>query len=506
MSTVNRIIKNTLFLYIRMGVSIIFSFFTTRILLQALGASDYGLYNVVAGALSMLGFLSGSLSTATQRFISYAEGEGCIERIKKIFDNSILLHRIIAGIACIVFLLAGLIFFNGVLNIPEERFNVAILVYGCMIFSTIFSITIVPYESVINAHENMLFYSILGIFDVTLKLIIAIAVSYSSFDQLLFYAILMAVESWFFRCVTAWYCKRKYHEVRNIDIYSNKDKTIIKDMASFAGWNVLNIFSGMICLYGLSIIVNHYYGTVTNAALGVATQLSGVLMGLTQNMSKALTPVIVKNEGSGDRNQMIKISLKGCRFSYLVFCFVSLPICFALKPILSLWLKDVPEYTFEFCIIMLISELVEQAYLILSHSISAEGNIKGYCIWRTIANLIALPVTIIVFHYGTLPTASWIVRFFTFVLIGWVVTIVYSKINLGMKLKDYYHEVLRPCALFTILSLFMFIPISILINNFIANTIVLYLISVPLLWFSGFNGNERKLVANNVLKHRKNTL
>lgn len=494
MSIANRVVKNTLFLYVRMAVSIVFSFFTTRILLQSLGESDYGLYNVVAGALSMLGFISGSLSSATQRFISYAEGNGEIQKIKKIFSNAVLIHRFIAVVAVFIFVISGFFFFNGILNIPSDRNIIAVLVYMCMIFSTVYSITIVPYEAIINAHENMLYYSILGIVDATLKLIIAILVYNSSFDHLLFYAIMMALESWMFRTFTVVYCKKHYREVNDLSIKENYNKDVIIQMSSYTGWNTLNIFSGMVCLYGISIIVNHYFGTTVNAALGVATQLSGVLMGLTQNMSKALTPVIVKSEGSGDRYKMRHLSLVGCRFSYLVFCFVCLPICFSLNSILLIWLKQVPHFTYEFCLIMLLSELIEQMYLILSHSISAEGNIKGYCICRSIVNLVSLPVIIFLFEMNCPPTISWMVRFVTYILLGGIITVYYSKKNIGLEIKEYTKKVIFPCIVYTIVSVCCFVTIRHFCEESIFVLFTMYALSLLLIWIAGLKKDERNMI------------
>ena len=155
MSTSQRVIKNTLWLYLRMGTSILVNIFTTRILLQALGASDYGLYNVVGGAISILGFLTASMSSSTQRFISYAEGEGNLDDVKEIFNNALAAHYGVALISGFILALSGFIFFNGVLNIPEGRETVAITIYLCMIISTVFSITVVPYDALLNAHENM---------------------------------------------------------------------------------------------------------------------------------------------------------------------------------------------------------------------------------------------------------------------------------------------------------------------------------------------------------------
>lgn len=378
MSTSQRVVKNTVFLYIRTIVSLFVSVFTTRILLQGLGASDYGLYNVVGGAIAMLGFLSSSMSSTTQRFLSFAEGAGDEEKTGKYFNNSILIHNGLAILMVAIFAVAALFFFNGILNIPEERFSTAIVIYICMLISTVFSITIAPYDAEINAHENMLFYSITGILDVLFKLAIAIAVLYFPNDKLIFYAILMAVESFVLRLICQIYCRIHYKECRHVNLRANYDKQIIKEMTSFAGWNLVNVATGMLSLYGMNIVVNHYFGTTVNAAMGIATQLSGVMMGLSMNMIKAISPVLVKSEGGNQHQRMLEISYVSCKFSYLLFAFFGIPVLIFVSKVLSVWLKDVPEWTESFCVLLIIATLVEQLTVVLYQSILAGGNIKHY--------------------------------------------------------------------------------------------------------------------------------
>ena len=295
-----------------MVVSILVNVFTTNILLRALGASDYGLYNVVGGAVALLNFMSASMSSVTQRFLNYAEGAGDEVKIIKIFNNAKVIHYAIALFTAVFLIGAGFAFFNGILNIPVGREFPAMIVYACLIFSIVFSITITPYDAVLNAHENMLYYSILGIVDVIAKLLIAVAIMYADIDRLILYAVLMAAESWLFRLVTKHYCTKHYTECKPGLISKNIDKKIIQEMSSFAGWNTLNITTGMLSLYGMNIILNHFYGTMANAAMGIATQVTGVLMGVSGNMLKALTPMLVKSEASQQRTKMLDISYIGC--------------------------------------------------------------------------------------------------------------------------------------------------------------------------------------------------
>lgn len=504
MSTANRVIKNTMYLYIRMGASIIVSIFTTRILLQALGASDYGLYNVVAGALSMLGFLSASMSSATQRYISYAEGEGKPNRIKQILNTAIFLHWVLAGIVCILFIIAGFVFFNGVLNIPDGRVSVAIFVYGCLIFSTVFSITITPYDAVLNAHENMLYYSILGIIDVILKLLIAIAILFASWDKLLFYGLLMAVESWLMRTITKFYCIRSYQECKDINWrkYSNRDS--LKEMSSFAGWNMLNISSGMISLYGMNIVINHYFGTLLNAAMGIANQLAGVMLGVSSNMTKAMTPVLVKNEGAHDREKMLSITFIGCKFSFLLFSVFCIPIFFFMPFILDIWLKDVPEWTLLFCRLMIISCLIDQLFVFLYQAIQAQGDVKNYNIIRSVVNILPILITIMLYEMGWKPywvILNWIIFK---VICGGLINLYFTWSTVNLSVISWIKNVFIPCITGAFLSciicyLFKQIPSSSVLSNF-SLLMFAFILCLPIYWMIAISKQEKIIVTSLINK------
>lgn len=500
MSIVNRVIKNTVYLYSRMAVSIVFSFFTTRILLQALGVSDYGLYNVIAGSLAMLGFLSASMSSTTQRFISYVEGEGDLDKIKEIFNNSVFLHNRIALIVVLLFTLGGFVFFNGLLNIPEGRMYVAIAVYVCMIISTTYSIIIVPYDAILNAHENMKYYSILGILDVLAKFIIALLVLYCQcLDQLLLYGLLMAFEARIYQLLTKRYCIANYNEVRELKKkYVNK--SILKKMTFFAGWNMLNISTGMICLYGMNIAINHFFGTKLNAAMGIASQLAGVMMGVSTNMTKALTPVLVKSEGGHERDKMIQLSLIGCKYSYLLFSFFSIPVIFCLKPLLVFWLKDVPEWTDLFCLLLLISTLIEQLFVFLYHSINAQGEVKNYNIVRSILNILPIIIMTIEFSLGFPPYYALINWILFKAIFGGGINLLFANKNFSFPLFKFVIDVLFPCLLATLSTGF----ICYLIRpgdsdtTFLVFTrlVSMLLLSLPIYWSFAFSKDERNMFKN----------
>lgn len=501
MTASQRVIKNTLYLYIRMAVSIVVNIYTTRILLQALGASDYGLYNVVGGAISILGFLTASMSSATQRFISYAKGGGNFDDVKEIFNNALAAHYGVAIISGFILVLSGFIFFNGVLNIPNGRETVAIIIYLCMIASTVFSITVVPYDALLNAHENMKFYSIVGVMDVLFKLAIAGIVFFTHTDKLMLYGILMAAESWLVRLITQQYCKHNYTESQNVDIRTYLKKERLKEMFSFAGWNMANIASGIISLYGMSIVVNHFFGTTLNAALGIATQLSGVMMGISMNMLKAITPVLAKKEGGHHREQTIEISYIGCKFSFLLFAFFCIPTLFFMNRILEIWLHDVPGWTVLFCRILICSSLIEQLFLLLYQTIIAHGEIKQYNIIKSIFNILPILISIIMLEFYKFPPyivlINWCI-FYSF--FGGLINLYYAKVNVGLSVKEFSHRVIGVGLKITIMTGLLNYILSMFQKSLSIEPIALYflsmILSIPLYWKICLTAQERNILLN----------
>lgn len=501
MAVAQRVIKNTMWLYVRMAVSILVNIFTTRILLQALGASDYGLYNVVGGAIAMLGFLTASMSSVTQRFISYTLGEGNEEKLKSIFNNTLCVHYGIAGLSALILILASFIWFNGVLNIPEGREFVAICVYGCLVFSTVYSITIVPYDGVLNAYENMRFYSLVGIFDVIVKFGLAVAVYFATFDQLMLYAVLMALEAWLLRVVTKYYCSHHYDECRCQELRKYFNRRKIRELTSFAGWNMFNLTTLMLSVFGINLIINHFFGTKLNAALGVATQLSGVLMSISMNMIKAITPILVKSEGGHQRENMLKITFVGCKFSFLLFSFFSIPVMFYISEVLDLWLKDVPEWTAVFCILLMISTLIDQLTVFLYQSLQAHGDIKGYSITKGFINILPIVASIFMFSLFNLESYWALINLIIGKgILGGCVNIYYSNRNFSLSIKQFLVKVFLPCLFVIVSTLLIGYCIINVEFNWIVAFVSLSVLSIPVYWLIGLDKQERSIILAVVLK------
>ena len=407
MSTANRVIKNTGYLYAKMGVTMFISLYTTRLILNSLGATDFGIFNIVGGAIAMLGFLNAAMAGATQRFMSYTEGEGNKEKQKSIFNVSVVLHLLISLLVGVVLLIAGYFFFNGILNIPTDRVFAAQVVYGSLIVRTMFTVMTVPYDAVLNAHENMLYYSIVGIIESVLKLIVAFIVVYTLSDKLIVYGILMACIPLITMSIMRVYCHKHYEECI-IQLRKYWHKGLMKEMSSFAGWNLLGSTSTILSGYGLGLVLNHFYGTIANAAQGIANQVSGQLGTFGSSIKKALNPVITKSAGAKDNTLMLRAAITGSKITFFIVTIFFIPVLVDADYILKLWLKTPPQYSNSFCILLLITNILQNLTLFIPQAIASVGKIKKYSLWSSIINFLPVLLTIIGFILGMSPEFLYI--------------------------------------------------------------------------------------------------
>ena len=399
MNSTKRIIINTFFLYGKMAITITVALFSTRIVLNELGVVDFGIFNLVAGVIGMLSFLNAAISASTQRYLSFYLGSGKINKLKAIFNSSILLHLVIGLVVVVLLEIGGVLLFNGILDIPVIRINTAKIIFHFIVISTFFTINSVPFDAVINAHENMLFDAIVGILESLGKLSIAIWLIYTDYDRLIIYGLLFAILTILIQIVKGTYCYVKYEECHT------KFKTyfqwvLFKDMFSFAGWNLFGALSGLGRNQGLAILFNLFYGVVVNAAFGIANQINGLINVFSLNMLKALNPQIVKSEGNGDRVRMLKLSMKASKFSFFLISFFAIPLIFEMPYILKLWLKIIPDYTIIFSQLTLIITLINQLSIGLQTAVQSIGKIKLY---QTVVGgflLLNLPISYFLLRFG----------------------------------------------------------------------------------------------------------
>ena len=496
MQAAKRVAKNTGILYARMAITVFISLYSTRLILAALGVADFGLFNVVGGVISMLGFLNSSMAAATQRFMSFAQGAGDLEKVKRIFNMSTLLHW---GIAILVFLLlevAGYFFFHGILNIAPDRIEVAKLIYQFMVISTLFTVISVPYEAVITSHENMLVYAILGIIEAVLKLGIAFFITYSAQDHLVLYGLLMAILSILLLIIKRIYCLRNYDECE-LNIKSYYDKPLLKEIGGFAGWSLLVSSSSMIGLYGQGIVLNMFFGTIINAAQAIAAQISGQLSVLSNVMRQALNPVISKSEGSGNRELVLKTSIFGSKISFFLLMLTFVPVIIEMPFIFGIWLKKIPDFAIIFCRLLLFRNLIEQSYVTLMSTIAAVGNVKNFYLVISILNVFPLTINYFLFTEGY-PPVSLYTTTLIYSLIKAGVVIYFANITCGLSVKDYLVDVILRCFISLIVVIILIIPFYYLLDSGVIRLIIILLVSTfftpVVLWFIGFSSYDKQKV------------
>lgn len=491
-----RVAINTGFLYVRMAITVFISLYATRLILNALGSEDFGLFNVVGGAVTMLTFLNIAMATATQRFISYAQGEGNYEKQHQIFNVSLVLHFIIAILVVLLLEVAGYFLFNGILTIPTDRIGVAKIIFQFMLVSTFFTIVSVPYDAVINAHENMFLVAVLGIIEAIIKLVIAIYITQTSTDKLISYGLFMAILAIFVLVLRQVYCHKKYKEVQ-INFKKYFSKPLFKEIMSFAGWSLMGTTSSVIASYGQGIVINMFFGTIVNAAQGIANQVSGQLGAFSGTMLKALNPLIAKSEGAGNRALMIEAAMFGSKTSFFLLMLTFIPVIIEMPYIFNLWLKNVPDFTVIFCRLLLIRNLIEQMYATLTNTISAVGNIRRFQIVASVLYFLPILVSYFIFklHY---PAYSLYIVFLVFSILTSVVVIYFAKVNFNLSIFDYFKIVVSPSiGSFIFAFIFTLIPYYLMDPGFIRFILVSIMSTISsfiAIWFIGFSADERKKI------------
>lgn len=505
MSDNKRIAKNTMFLYFRMLLSMVVSLYTARVVLNALGASDYGLYNVVGGVITILSVLTVLVSSGTQRFLNYEMGQDAhISRLKEIFTASLTIYFIIYVIIFVLAETVGLWFVNTKLVIPTDRLFAANVVYQLTIVQMLLSFIQSTYTSAILAHERMDVYGYVGVGEPLLRLILISLLPFCGYDKMIAYSLIVFIMGF---CVTAFYiyfCRKNFDECR---FQISRNITQMKKMLSFTAWNLLEAFSNTLSGQGLNILLNLFFGPVVNAARAVAFQVNNAVHGFASNFLIAMFPQITKNYAAGNTKDYYDLMIRGGKFAFIVLSVLMIPILINAEYILALWLKNPPENSAFFVILVLISELIRMTSEPLYTGIQATGNIKKYQIVTNVVSLLNLPVSFILLKVFKEPT----IVFYTTICVS--VLFVLSRMYFIHKLTafpscKYAAMLLFKCILpFFIAYIPMLLLNSLLTTDFYSFIIVSV---IALCWtclifcFVSFNKQERSFIIGLIFKKNGN--
>jgi len=496
-----RIAKNTLMLYIRMMLVMLISLYTSRIVLEILGVDDYGIYNVVGGVVSMFVFLNSALGSTTSRFMAFSLGKENIVQLKKNFRSAFTIHIFFSFVILILLETIGVWFLNFKLVIPAERLYAANWVLQFSIFSSVISIIQVPLTASIIAHERMTIYAYIGIFDVTMKLLVVFLLTNSEFDKLITYGFLLATISLFLFIIYNIYCKIKFFEYDPRFFF---EKTLFKEMLSFSGWSFIGSFSSIMKFQGINIMLNVFYGPAVNAARGIAYQVGFAVGSLTQNFTIAINPQIIKSYANGEISTMISLLIRGAKFSYFLLLLIGLPLILETEFILDLWLVDVPNYAVIFTRLVVINSLIESFMFVMGASIQATGKIRWYQIVVGGFLLLNLPVSYFFLKMGYPPQTTLVISIIL-AFIALMLRVVFIKRQIPeLQVNQFVNKVFVVAVLVTLVSIsvpyFIGSNMEPGLNKFLIVTISGFITTLFAIWILGLTKNERSFFINFIRK------
>lgn len=436
-----RIAKNTFLLYIRLVIVLVISLYTSRVVLNTLGVVDYGIYNVVAGFVSMFALLSTSLTNSVQRFYNYEIGKNGVKGMQSVYITSLYIQVIIALVILLIAETVGLWYIKNKLVYPIDRFGAVIVVYQAAIISLLFIVLQIPYSAAIIARERINYYALVSVVDVFLKLLIAMLTPLFSSDNLMVYGCLIAGISLINFLFYYIYSKHSFQELLFKRVFY-KEK--FYRMLKFSGWSAVNGFSTTVMDQGINILMNSFFGPVVNAARGIAYQIKGALLGFVMNITTAAKPQLTEAHASGNIARSKNLMFTVSKFLFISFYIVALPIIYEINYVLNLWLGDnVPEYTAIFVVLVLITTFIDILVTPINMLVSAVGDIALLNSTCGVLGILLIPISYIALVHGAQPEHV----FYLGLLIS-IITFVSAIIILSIKttvgIKEYFRNVVLP--------------------------------------------------------------
>ncbi len=441
MTSSTRLIANTLAQNFKTIINIFLSLYSTRIVISALGDADYGIYMLVAGVVSLLSYLSNTLVITTQRHLSYCNGAGKDDDTRLFFANSYMLHWLLGlGLAFVCLCLTSVVFDFGILNIQADKIGEAKIVYVLVVVSVLLTFITSPFKALLISHENIVYLSIVDVLDGILKLGLVFLLFVFEDCRLILYSAIMSCVMLFHFLLLLVYCLRNYNEsifLPRLRLWNNR---VQYQILGFATWTLYGMFCVYVRTQGVAVIVNRLFGTIANAAYGIATQVFGSIQFFSQAIMNAISPQIIKAEGANDRNRSIRLSLLASKYCFLMSALIVIPLSYELPSILKIWLTDVPDFAEVFCLMMLISSLADQISTGLGSLNQAIGRLRTYTLITYTTKILVIPVSLVMINQGY----GWeciVLGYFVFELLSAIVRIPLLVHTAGVSVKDYLLQV-----------------------------------------------------------------
>ena len=490
-----RIARNTLYLYARSLLIMAVSLYTSRVVLQALGDVDYGVYNLVATVVVMFNVFSATFTSTTQRFLNVEHGRGDKERARKVFSASLNIFLLLSAVFVVVAETGGLWFLNNSLNIPAGSMYAANVVYQLTVVTFVINLISIPYNAVIIANERMGVFAVVSVYEAVMKLVVAFMVMLTPFDRLITYAVLIMLIAVSVRMFYGHYCLRHFDECHYGRV---GDRQLYRDIFAISGWNFLGSGASLLTLGGIGIIVNMFTNILANTAKGIASQIENAVTQLVTNFMTSLRPQLTKSYAAGDYDYMLQLVDRGTRFSFFLTCAICFPIIFEADNLLRLWLGEVPMYATGFVQLVLIY-LIQNAFsTILDMVLMATGRVRDQQITLSILQLLNLPLSCLLLWAGLPPYSVY----FSFIAISYVSLVArawFVSRYTDMTMSWYWRRVFLPMAGTGIVAAILTAVVWIACHrvgfwNMLAMVAVTEVIFCATFWTAGINRDERRYV------------
>ncbi len=502
MDNYTRIAKNTFFLYARLVVVLLINLYTTRIVLEVLGITDYGIYNVVGGFVSLFAILNSTLSQAIQRFYNYSKGEKSIYTETDVYNVALRVQVVLSIFLIILLESLGLWYVNNIMVIPEDRFVAGCIVFHFSVASLVFVVMQIPFSASVIAHEKMDFFAFVGIIDVVLRLLLIVVIKYLSGDHLIQYGIgLLGISALNF---LLYFIFSKIN-FKQLVFHRGYSSSLLRSILSFSWWSIIDVFAYTVKVQGPTLLLNSFFGPIVNAARGVASQVMHAIQGFSSNTMLAFRPQLVDSCAEKNYSRVTSLMFSMSKISYTCFFALSVPVVVEMNYILSLWLgQNVPNYTVPFTVLCLLDMLICSLNAPLSNVAQAIGQIKWYNIIRGIVVLSIVPISWVILKLGGNPVSVYWVSFFV-VLVNQPVSMLLLKKIYQYSYIEYIKGVIFPCCVFSVpVLVFSSIPHFLFNSSFLRLVAVCFVdltTSILLLFLIVLNNSEKQVFLKTIKRY-----
>lgn len=499
-----RIAKNTLVLYFRMLFLMLISLYTSRVILEALGVEDYGIYNVVGGFVSMFALISSALTSACSRFLNFELGKGDPGRQNVVFSTAVTIQWGLAILVAVLSEAIGVWYVNNVMVLPPERLTAANWCFQFSVFNFCMNLITVPYNASIVAHEKMKAFAYVSIFQGLALLGISFMVYYEPFDRLVFYALMLMILQFLIRYMYQVYCRKHFEECHYRFVI---DKPLLKHMLSYSLWHLVGNGSAILKGHGVNLLLNFFFGPAVNAARGLANHVDSAVNQFASNFMMAMNPQITQSYSRGDIKDMFKLVNRGSRFSFYLLFVLALPVIVNADYILHIWLKEVPAHTVAFVQLTLISMMITSVSIPVMKAQDATGDVRNYQLVVGGILLLNLPLSYLFLYCVMIPEIVVVVA-----IIVEILAFLARMYMLPFTIKEFrpllfIRDVILKCLVVTLFA----VPIPVLVYfylpenfyTFILNVCVCLLCSAVVIYYVGCNANERAIIVAAVNKIKK---